>query len=85
MSQGRDEHKELCWSNWKFFTVDSGKFTGRHKVKIASLLNKSCKVTITNTTRRDNKECLDVIECLENDITGVVFWIHYYRKLCSPE
>ena len=78
MLQGHDEHKELCWSNFKFSTIESGKFSGRRKVEITSLLDKSCEVTIINTTRRDNKEYLDAIECLENDITCVVFWIHYY-------
>ena len=79
MLSGHDEHKELCWSNFKFSTVESGKFAGRRKVEIFSLLNKSCKVTITN------KGCLDATEYLKNDMTCLVFWIHYYRKLCPPE
>ena len=75
MLQGRDEHKELCWSNFKFSTVESGKFSGRRKVEIVFLLDKSCKVTISNIIRRDNKGCLDAIVC----------WIHDYRQLCPPE
>ena len=43
------------------------------KVEIVFLLNKSCKVTIIYTTRRDNKGCPNAIECLESDITCVVF------------
>ena len=85
MLWGRDEHKERYRSIFKFLTVESGKFSGRCKVEIVSLLNKSCKVTITNTTRRDNKGCLDAIEFLENDLTCIVFWIHCYRQLCPPE
>ena len=85
MLLGCDEHKELCWSNFKFSTVESGKFAGRHKVEIVSLLDKSCKVTFTNTTTRDNIGCLDTMDCLENDITCVVFWIHCYKKLCPPK
>ena len=73
MLKERDEYKELCWCNFKFTTVESGQFSGRRKVEMVSLLNKSCKVTIINTTRRDNNGCLDAIECLENDITWVVF------------
>ena len=73
MLRGCDEHYELCWSNFKFSTVESGNFAGRRKVEIVSLLDKSCKVTITNTTRKDNKGCLDAIDCLENDMTYVVF------------
>ena len=84
MSQGCGEHKELCWSNFKFSTAESGKFSGRHKFEIVSLLDKNCKVTITNTTRRDNKGYLDAIESLENNMTCVVFWIHYYRQLRPP-
>ena len=85
MLSKRDEHKELYWSNFKFSTVESGKFSGRHEVETLSLFNKSCKVIFTNTTRRDNKGYLGAIECIGNDITCVVLWIHNYRQLCHPE
>ena len=84
MLQGRDYHKELCWSNFKLSTVESGKFVGRCRVEIF-FFGKSFNFTITNTTRRDNKGCLDAIEYLENDMICVVSWIPYYRKLCPPE
>ena len=73
MVRRREEHKELCCSNFKFSTVESGKFAGRHKVEIISLLDESCKITIINTIRRDNKAYLDIVECLENDIISVEF------------
>ena len=66
-------------------TVGSGKFAGRHRVEIVSLLDKSCKVTITNMTRRDDRGCLDTIECQEKGMTCVVIWMHYYRKLCPSK
>ena len=28
MFRGHDEHKDICWSNFKFSTVESGKFAG---------------------------------------------------------
>ena len=44
MLQGHDENKELCWSNFKFYTVESEKFNFRCKVEIVSLQSNKNKL-----------------------------------------
>ena len=42
-------------------------------------------VSIKNPIRRDNSGSLDALQCIENKLTCVVFWVIYYRTLCPPE
>ena len=85
MLRGRDEHCQLTWSNIQFSTVTSGRFLGRRKLQIVSLLDKTAQVSVTNPKRRDNTDAMCAVECLSNHSTCVVYWVHYYRMLCHSE
>ena len=85
MLRGRKEHHAITWSNFRFLTVASGKYTGHRKLEIVSLQDKSCHVSIRNTTRRDNTGYVDANECIENPNTCVVHWLYHLRTLCPQE
>ena len=85
MLRGRAEHANLTWSNFRISEITSGKYAGRQKLEIINLEDKKMHVSIKNPIRRDNTGCLDVVQCLENKLTCVVYWVIYYRALCPPE
>ena len=85
MLRGRTEHALLNWSNFRFSKVVSGKYLGRTKLELVGLQDKSMHVSVKNPVRRDNTGCLDAVECIENKLSCVVYWVQYYRNLCPPE
>jgi len=61
------KHYNLKWSNLVFSSVPSGEFKGRKLVEIVGLLDKTCKLKVTNTTRRTEFLNRDVICICEED------------------
>ena len=53
MLYGRDENHELLWKNFAFSKVISCKYIGRHKIELVNLINKTRKVAIENSERRE--------------------------------
>ena len=85
MLRGRNEHASLTWSHFRISEITSGKYLGRQKLELVNLQDKSMRVSVKHPVRRDNTGCLDAVQCLENKLTCVVYWVLYYRMLCPPE
>ena len=67
------QHAGLTWDNIKFSVVTEGEFAGRQNIEITGLLDKSNKLSVSNTTRRLETLKRDMIcTCLEGDILCIV-------------
>ena len=76
----------LTWSNIVFSTVPDGAFKGRETVDFVGFLDKSHKLSITNTTRRMETCKRDVIcTCPEGDVLCVVCRLKDYKNLCHRD
>ena len=84
MLRGRAKHASLTWSNFRILEITSGKYLGRKKLGLVNLQDKFIHVSVKNPFRRDNSGCLDLVQCLENKLSCVVYWVIYYRTLCPP-
>jgi len=80
------KHSNLKWSNLVFSSVPSGEFKGRKSVEIVGLLDKTCKLKVTNTTRRTESLKRDVIcICEEDPLLCVPCNLIKFKKLCVQD
>ena len=84
MLRGRAEHENITWSNFRISEITSGKYLGRKKLEIVNLQDKCMHVLVKHPVRCGNTRCLDTVQCLENKLTCVVYWVLYYWTLCHP-
>ena len=84
MLRGRAEHENITWSNFRISEITSGKYLGRKKLEIVNLQDKCMHVLVKHPVRCGNTRCLDTVQCLENKLTCVVYWVLYYQTLCPP-
>ena len=84
MLRWREERASLTWENIRFSNVSSGKFMGRRKLELVSLLDKTSQVSVTNPVHRDNTGVMDAAECVNDHSTCVSHWVQYYQTLCPP-
>ena len=84
MLRGRAKHANLTWSNFRILDITSVKYLGRKKLEIVNLQDKCMHVLVEHPVRRNNTGYLDTVQCLENKLTCVVYWVLYYWTLCPP-
>jgi len=73
----------LNWSNMLFSTIPSGEFKGCKSVDIMGLLNKICKLKISNTNKRMGSLKQDVVcICKEDPLLCVPYHLIKFKNLC---
>ena len=75
MLRGRVEHANLTWSNFRILDITSGKYLGCKKLEIVNLQDKCIHVSVKHPVRCNNTGCLYTVQCLENKLTCVVYWV----------
>ena len=76
----------LCGSeeqHW-YWTVTSGEYEGRRKLKVVSLLDMTSQVFVTNPMRRGSIGVMDAAKRVNSHSTCIVHWVQYYQILYPP-
>ena len=60
----------------------SGKFAGRKMVKVTGMIDKGCRITVSNPVLRDTDGSMDIVECVENRNLCFVHWLLILKSKC---
>ena len=78
---GWNKHTCLAWSNFQILEVTSDKYLVHKKLEIVDLQDQIMHVSIKNPVRWNNMDCLDMVECIENNLSCVTCWF-LFTKAC---